>query len=61
MIIYKFKDSIDGNYAFIIAKTLSKAEQKLKSETSISFDFIGSRNIEDLSESIIIKNDIAPF
>jgi hypothetical protein len=61
MKIYKFRDSVDGNYAFILATDLESANKHLKKITSIHFTLSSYRDIEDIKKPIIIKNNILPF
>lgn len=61
MRIYKFKDAVDGKFAFILAKSLIAAEFKMKSLTSIPFILVESRGMDDLKMMVVIRNDILPF
>jgi len=61
MEIYKFKDTIDGNYCFIIASNKTESEKVLQNLTAIPFDFIESKAIEDVNLPIIMYNKILPF
>ena len=61
MKIYKFKDTVDGNYAFIMAKSIEEATNTLKERTSIPFKFIKSARPEDLDRPIVLLNNILPF
>lgn len=61
MRIYKFKDTVDGKFAFILAKSLIAAEFKLRSLTSISFVLVESLDADDMDMTIVIRNDILPF
>lgn len=59
--IYKFKDAVDGRYAFVIAESEQIARIELETKTSIPFELVDYKNIEDYGKPIIIKNDILPF
>lgn len=61
MKIYKFKDNVDGNYAFILAKNLAEAEEMLALLTSVPFNSVGNKYPEDLSRPIVLLNNILPF
>ena len=61
MKIYKFRDTVDGNYAFILATDLKSANNHLKKITSIHFTLSSYIDIEDIKKPIIIKNNILPF
>ncbi|TXD52706.1 MULTISPECIES: hypothetical protein [unclassified Polaribacter] len=61
MKIYKFKDEIDGNFAFIIAKNEDEAAATLTITSSIPFKFIESKNIEEHNRPVILLNNILPF
>lgn len=61
MKMYKFKDSVDGNYVFIIAGNLQLARKKVESLTSIPFHYIEAKNLEDLPHPIVVYNTILPF
>lgn len=59
--IYKFKDKVDGNYAFILASNQIDAEKILETKTSIDFELVETKHISDIHKPIIIKNNIIPF
>lgn len=59
--IYKFRDTADGKYAFIVASSKEKATEELKKHTSIDFNLIGSKSIEEYNKPIVLRNDILPF
>jgi hypothetical protein len=61
MKMYKFKDRIDGNYAFIIARNEHEAEIELNRHTSLQFDFVESKELKDLKNPIVVINNILPF
>jgi hypothetical protein len=61
MNIYKFKDEVDGNYAFIVAKNQGEAVTTLQKTTSIPFKFVTSKKPEELNRPIVLVNTILPF
>jgi hypothetical protein len=61
MKIYKFIDSVDGNYAFILATDLDSANNHLKKITSINFTLSSYKDVEEIKKPIVIKNNILPF
>lgn len=61
MKMYKFKDSVDGNYAFVIAGNLQLARKKVENLTSVPFHFIEAKDLEDLPNPIVVYNTILPF
>lgn len=62
MNIYKFRDTVDGRFAYVIAWNLTDAENALRTQTSIPFEIVKSGRIELLHQTAyIIKNDILPF
>lgn len=58
--VYKFKDKIDGNYCFVLAKSENEAKVKVESVTSLPVDLIRVVPVRDL-KPIIIYNNILPF
>jgi hypothetical protein len=61
MDIYKFQDTVDGNYAFILADDLHDAERLLETKTSLDFELVETKLLCDIYKPIIIKNNIVPF
>ena len=61
MRIYKFKDVVDGKFAFIIAKSEREASTTLNLLTSIEYKFIKSIPIDEYSKPIVLLNQILPF
>lgn len=61
MKIYKFKDEVDGRFAFIVAKNQKEAIKTLQNLTSIPFKFIESKLPEELNRPIVLMNNILPF
>jgi hypothetical protein len=59
--IYKFKDLVDGNYCFILAKNKDIAVGLLIQLTSIPFEFIEAKKVEDIKNPFLIINNILPF
>ncbi len=60
MKVYKFKDNIDGRFAFVLAASKEEAQQRLDEETSIPFTYVDYRYVEKMRPTII-RNDILPF
>ena len=56
--IYKFKDDIDGNVAFIVAVSLDEAMIKMKQLTGLPFSLV---EVRPISEPIVLINFIVPF
>ena len=61
MKVYKFKDVVDGGFAFIIAKNQGDATKMLQNLTSIPFKFIESKTPEEINRPIVLMNKILPF
>ena len=61
MKVYKFKDAVDGKFAFIIAKSHEAAGNELVKLTSIPFKLVDTKAIEELKRPIVLRNDILPF
>lgn len=70
MKIYKFQDLIDFESAFIIAQDLEKATELIRDQTSIPFELIDTRPLDDFplakekwdgKISMIWINNILPF
>ena len=59
--IYKFQDTVDGKFAFILAPSYNKAMKTLENLTSIEFNFIESKDPKELNKSIVLINQILPF
>jgi hypothetical protein len=58
---YKFKDSIDGKLAYVLAKSQTEAEAHLKTQTALPFVYIDSREVSQIDKPIILRNEILPF
>ena len=61
MKIYKFQDTVDGRFAFIVAKNQIEATKALQKLTCIAFEFIESKTFEDINKPIVLMNTILPF
>ena len=61
MKIYKFKDTADGNHAFILAQSESEAWAELNKITALKCRLVDTRNPEDLKKPVVILNHILPF
>lgn len=68
--IFKYKDTMDGKYAFIIHTNEEKARKILEEETSLDFMLVGSKKLEDVpaahefwfnSYNNVYINEIIPF
>lgn len=68
--IFKYKDTIDGNYAFIIHTSEEGARKLLEKETVLEFMLVGSKKLEDVpaahefwfnSYNNFYINEILPF
>jgi len=59
--IYKFQDTVDGKFAFILAPSYYNAVKTLEKLTSIDFKFVESKSPEELNKSIVLLNQILPF
>lgn len=68
--IFKYKDTVDGRYAFIIHENEEKARKILEQETSLDFVLCGSKFLEEVPEAYkhwfstfnyIYINEILPF
>lgn len=57
---YKFKDTVEGNFAFVIAPDIKTAAKKIADVTSLPYVLVDERPVEDL-KPIIIWNRILPF
>ncbi len=60
MKVFKIRDKLEGNHAFILASSLIEAKKLLYTTTSIPCEFVDSREVEELPPTII-KNNILPF
>ena len=61
MKIYKFKDTADGNHAFILAQSESEAWAELNKITALKCRLIDTRNPADLKKPLVVLNHILPF
>ena len=61
MKIYKFKDKIEGNFAFILAASEEQAWQELYCITALPCRLIDTRNPADLKKPLVVLNHILPF
>lgn len=61
MTIYKFQDTCDGRYCFVVANTEQEATAAVLSTTSIPVKLVDSKPVQQLKRPIIIHNDILPF
>ena len=61
MRIYKFKDSVDGHFAFILADTVANAGAEMFKITSLPFSLVESKDVNEIKTPLVIRNDILPF
>lgn len=61
MKIYKFQDTLDGNFAFILAASQQEAEATLKAITSLPFRLVGAKAPAEMPGPVVIVNNILPF
>ena len=61
MKIYKFKDTTDGNLAYILAPTHAMAVAKMDSLTALKFVYVAELDVDNLDKPIVIMNKILPF
>ena len=61
MRIYKFKDSVDGHFAFILETKKKQATQQMSLLTSVPFTLYDSKNVSELKKPLVIRNEILPF
>lgn len=68
--IFKYKDTTDGKYAFIIHTKEEDARKILEEETVLDFMLVGSKKLEDVpaahefwfnSYNNVYINEIMPF
>jgi hypothetical protein len=60
MYVYKFKDTVDGNYIFVLAKSEILARERVSTVTSISVQLVEARHIEEVG-TIVIYNTVVTF
>lgn len=46
--VFKYKDTIDGNYAFIIHTSEEGARKLLEEQTVLEFMLVGSKKLDDV-------------
>lgn len=61
MTIYKFKDTIDGNFCFVVAKNENEALEAVKLLTSIPVVLVDQKPVEQLNKPVVIFNTVLPF
>lgn len=61
MLVFKFKDKVDGNFAFVMGISRAQARRYLHKKTGLDFEFIDCKKVEELKVPLIIRNDILPF
>ena len=60
MTIFKFKDTVDGNFCYVIARDSYDATKAVKSLTSIQVELVATKPIEEVTP-IVLRNKILPF
>jgi len=60
MYVYKFKDTADGNYIFVLAKSERLAREQVATVTSIPVELVEARYVEEVG-TIVIYNTVVPF
>ena len=50
--IFKYKDEVDGNFAFIIHTDEIKAREVLEEETSLRFLLVATKKLEDIPSAL---------
>ena len=61
MKIYKFKDTVDGRFAFIAANSEHQAKKALGDLTSIACYLVEVKTPDELNRPIVLLNQILPF
>lgn len=61
MKIYKFKDNVDGHFAFILAENSEQAKEHLSAITSLPFKLFDYKELSEIPKPLVIRNDILPF
>lgn len=68
--LFKYRDTVDGNFAFIISDDEETARKALENETTLPVLMVGSRSLEDFPHASehwyscydpIYINNIIPF
>jgi translation initiation factor 6 (eIF-6) len=60
MYVFKFKDTVDGNYIFVLDKHEEDAREQVATVTSIPVVLVDVKHVSDIG-SLIIYNTVAPF
>ena len=61
LLLFTFKDNVDGKLAYIIADGKAAAIKFMKEKTSIPFHICKAVQLNKLKKSFIVKSDILPF
>lgn len=61
MTIYKFRDTIDGNYCFVVAKDKDEALDAVQRLTSIPVVLVDQKPVEQLNKPVVLFNTVLPF
>jgi hypothetical protein len=57
---YKFRDTVDGNFIFVIDVSAKNALARAKQYTSIDLELVDSKPIECLA-GLVVFNNTCPF
>ena len=57
---YKFRDTVDGNYIFVIDISATNAHAKAKQYTGVTLELVDSKPVEDLA-GLVVFNSTCPF
>jgi hypothetical protein len=60
MTVFKFRDTVDGRFCYVIAKSSSEAIKTVEQLTSIPVELVDQRPIEEITP-IVLRNKILPF
>lgn len=59
--IFKFKDTVDGRYAFVLAPTLAIAEKAIQDKTTIPVECVDAQDVDNFPDGLVLVNKILPF
>ena len=60
MTVFKFRDTVDGKFCYVIARDSYDATKVVKSLTSIPVELVATKPIEEITP-IVLRNKILPF
>lgn len=61
MTVYKFCDKVDGNFAFVAAKSEKTAWEAIKAKTALDVELVETKPIDGIEKPIIFYNKIIAF